>query len=129
MSANNTNGRFEELVLSVVEPLLEERDRAREAEGRAAAVEMDEETRERVRSYTLLSHKPFLTRPEVALYLDVSERSIEEWSQRPDDRNPFPEDRAGSAPRYNRMKVEAWLEREARLRRTRAASGDSVGRG
>ena len=83
----------------------------------AQKVELDDETRKQIRRYAVLAHKPYLTKAEAALYLDVSEKSVEEWSARADADNPFPEDRAASAPRYNRMKIDGWVEREARRRR------------
>lgn len=108
---------FAELVLSIVRPELDRRDAERDrAEARPAA-ELDGKTLERIRQYELISRKPYLTKAECAIYLDVSEKSIEEWSARADEDNPFPEDRAASSPRYNRMKVDAWVEREARRRR------------
>jgi hypothetical protein len=84
-----------------------------QADGR----QLDEETLARIRQYELISRKPYLTKAEAALYLDVSEKSVEEWSARADDANPFPEVRAGSAPRYSRSEVDAWVVREARRRR------------
>lgn len=114
------DGSFRELVLSIVAPELDRRERLREkSEARAPAPEFDGETLAKIRLYELISRKPYLTKAEAALYLDVSEKSIEEWSARADRDNPFPEDRAASVPRYNRMKIDAWVEREARLRRDR----------
>lgn len=112
--------------LSALEDYL--REIARE-EARAAVLEnlqrpapevADEETRETVNQYLLISHKPYLTKKEVALYLDVSERSVGEWAARPADQNPFPESRAGADPRYRRAAVDEWAEREGVRRRLRA---------
>lgn len=58
---------------------------------------LDRETQDRINQYFLISHKPYLTRREAAVYLDVSERSVAEWAARPADQNPFPEGRAGES--------------------------------
>lgn len=82
---------------------------------------VDEETRRRVSEQLILSNKSYLTRAEVAAYLGVSERSIKEWSARAVDQNPFPEVRAGADPRYRRVAVDAWAEREGQRQRLRLA--------
>ncbi|HEY0004395.1 MAG TPA: hypothetical protein VGB17_06260 [Pyrinomonadaceae bacterium] len=86
------------------------------------ATVLDEETQTKVNEYVLIAHKPYLTRREVAVYLNVSERSIAEWSARPMDQNPFPVQNAGGEPRYKREKVDEWTEREAQRKRLKLAS-------
>jgi hypothetical protein len=78
------------------------------------------EAQEKINQYFLISHKPYLTRREAALYLGVSERSIAEWSLRPADQNPFPESRAGGEPRVRRESIEEWVAREGTRRRLKA---------
>ena len=116
MSTHFRNDAFAELVLSIVTPELDRRDAERKPAAPSDS-QLDDEALKTIRQYEIISRKPYLTQAECALYLDVSDKSIQEWAQRPDEDNPFPEERAGSAPRYNRMKVDAWVEREARLRR------------
>lgn len=82
---------------------------------------VDEETRRQVAEQLLLSNKSYLTRAEAAAYLGVSERSIKEWSTRPIEQNPFPEVRAGADPRYRRVAVDEWAEREAQRQRLKLA--------
>lgn len=82
---------------------------------------LDEKTRAAIREQTLLAHKSYLSRREVARYVGVSERSISEWVARPTGQNPFPERRAGGEPRYKREEVDAWLEREAQRQRLKLA--------
>jgi hypothetical protein len=82
---------------------------------------VDEKTRRQVAEQLLLSNKSYLTRAEAAAYLGVSERSIKEWSARPVDQNPFPEVRAGADPRYRRVAVDEWAEREAQRLRLKLA--------
>jgi hypothetical protein len=84
---------------------------------RSGAAELDEATLERIRLFSLVSHKPYLTKKEAALYLDVSERSIAEWTSRPQNQNPLPASYAGGEPRYLRKKVDEWAEREAGRKR------------
>lgn len=83
---------------------------------------IDEQTQEKIGQYQLIAHKPYLTRKEAAIYLDVSERSISEWSARPLEQNPFPESRAGGDPRYKREKIDEWAARETERRRLKLAS-------
>jgi hypothetical protein len=78
----------------------------------ASASVVDDVTREAISRYQIISHKPWLTRRETAIYLGVSERSIAEWSARPDDQNRFPESNAGGEPRYRREQVDRWAEAE-----------------
>lgn len=82
---------------------------------------LDEETQASVNKYALLSHKPYLTRKEAAIYLSVSERSIAEWAQRAANQNPFPESYAGGEPRTRREKIDEWAERERERHRLRLA--------
>jgi hypothetical protein len=88
---------------------------------RGGATELDEATLERIRLFSLVSHKPYLTKKEAALYLDVSERSIGEWTSRPVSQNPLPAGYAGGEPRYQRQKMDEWAEREAQRRRLKMA--------
>jgi hypothetical protein len=99
-------------------------ERASEPEAAAPARHSpaaDAATQERINLYSLVSHKPYLTRKEAALYLDVSERSIAEWAARPADENPFPESHAGGAPRAKRERIDEWVRRESARRRLRIA--------
>lgn len=57
----------------------------------------------------------------MAIYLDVSERSVGEWSARPMEQNPLPCGNAGGEPRYRREAVDEWLERENQRRRLKLA--------
>lgn len=100
----------------------QEKEREQEAgpAERAAGI-LDDATQERINQYQLISHKPYLTRREAALYLDVSERSIAEWAARPPDRNPFPECRAGADARVKREHIDQWAEREGMRRKMKAA--------
>lgn len=81
---------------------------------------LDRETQDKINLYFLISHKPYLTRREAAIYLGVSERSIAEWSVRPADQNPFPESRAGGEPRVRRESIDEWAAREGTRRRLKA---------
>lgn len=81
----------------------------------------DAATLARINLYLLVSHKPYLTRKEAALYLDVSERSLAEWASRPVDQNPLPESRAGGEPRYRRSALDEWAERERQRQRLKLA--------
>jgi excisionase family DNA binding protein len=81
---------------------------------------LDSETQDKINQYLLISHKPYLTRKEAAVYLNVSERSIAEWAARPSDQNPFPESRAGGEPRVRRESIDEWAAREGARRRLRA---------
>jgi hypothetical protein len=83
---------------------------------------LDEETRRAVAEQVLISNKTYLTRAEAAKYLDVSERSIKEWSARATDHNPFPEVRAGADPRYRRVAIDEWAEAEGRRQRLKLVS-------
>ena len=80
----------------------------------------DEETQEMINQYALISHKPYLTRKEAAIYLNVSERSIAEWAARPAEQNPFPESYAGGEPRARRERIDEWTAREQLRRRLKA---------
>lgn len=81
---------------------------------------LDETTIERIKQFNFVSNKPYLTKKELAIYLDVSERSIAEWIAMPMDQNPLPVSNAGGAPRFKRERVDEWAEREAQRRRLRA---------
>lgn len=83
--------------------------------------QVDEDTRERIKQLQIISHKPYLTKKEVALYLDVSERSVEEWAARPPDQNPFPAVKVGKELRAKREQVDAWTEQERERSRLRLA--------
>lgn len=77
---------------------------------------LDEKTRGEIREQILLSHKTYLTRAEAARYLQVSEKSIGEWSRRPPGENPLPAAYAGADPRFKRTTLDEWAVREARRR-------------
>lgn len=83
---------------------------------------VDEATLAQIAEYQRLSHKPYLTRREVATYLDVSKRSITEWTGRASDHNPFPASAAGGEPRYRRERIDEWAEREAQRKRLKLGS-------
>lgn len=83
---------------------------------------LDEEACEAVREQILIANKTWLTRKEAALYLQVSDRSIAEWSTRPIKENPFPKGRAGGEPRYRRSLIDEWVEREQQRQRLKLAS-------
>lgn len=74
--------------------------------------DVDAETLETVRQLQIVSSKPYLNKQDLALYLDCSERSIEEWAQRPADKNPLPVGRVGRDLRIKREKADQWMERE-----------------
>ncbi|HKC63801.1 MAG TPA: helix-turn-helix domain-containing protein, partial [Pyrinomonadaceae bacterium] len=78
---------------------------------------LDETTIERIKQFNLVSNKPYLTKKELAIYLDVSERSIGEWTARAVEQNPLPVSNAGGEPRFKRERVDEWAEREAQRRR------------
>lgn len=82
---------------------------------------VDQETQSKVGQYLLIAHKPYLTRREAALYLDVSERSISEWAARPPDQNPFPLSNAGGEPRVKRERIDEWADRERARQRLKLA--------
>ena len=77
---------------------------------------VDEHTRRNIQEQILISHKTYLTRAEAAKYLQVSEKSVGEWSKRPANENPFPERNAGGEPRYRRTDIDEWAERERQRR-------------
>lgn len=81
---------------------------------------IDADTLLKIAQYELISHKPYLTKKELALYLDCSERSIEEWSARSE--NPLPVGYAGSEVKAKREKIDQWVEREAQRKRLKLAS-------
>jgi hypothetical protein len=83
---------------------------------------LDEPTLQKIRQFTILSNKPYLTKKDAAIYLDVSERSITEWASRPPEQNPLPVSNAGGEPRFRREKIDEWAERENQLRRLKLAS-------
>lgn len=82
----------------------------------ASADVMDEGTCAAVRELVLLSHKVYFTRGEAAKYLQVSEKSIGEWSRQPAEENPLPVAYAGADPRYKRAALDEWAAEEARRR-------------
>ena len=82
---------------------------------------VDGQIRHAIQEQILISHKTYLTRREAAAYLNVSERSIAEWSQRPVNDNPFPVSNAGGEPRYRRAAIDEWAEAERRRQVLRLA--------
>jgi hypothetical protein len=114
---------IEDVLTRIVEPVAERVARKVLAETpRSSFAEVDAETQKLVNLHTLISKKTYLTRKEVAIYLGVSERSIAEWSARPMDQNPFPEENAGSEPRYKRSRIDEWTVREGQRQRLKLAS-------
>ena len=110
-------------VRSVLEELLDERGLvAAPSQSASNATPIDEKTRERIAQYALISHKPYLTRKEAAIYLNCSDRSISEWSARQADRNPFPVSAVGQDPRYKRERIDEWANREGQRRKLKIAS-------
>ena len=81
----------------------------------------DPETQRLINQHRLIAQKTYLTRKEAAVYLSVSERSIAEWSVRPPDQNPFPEENAGGEPRYRRAAIDEWTRREKQRQRLKVA--------
>ena len=111
--------QFDERMRRIAEEVL----RASEGGRAPAAVSadlVDEETRRQIAEQLLLSHKTYLTRAEAAKYLQVSEKSVGDWSKRPAGENPFPERNAGGEPRYKRTDIDEWAERERRRRTLKA---------
>ncbi len=78
---------------------------------------LTDKTRSEINEYMRLSHKPYLSREEAAIYLGVSKRSIAEWVKRPMDQSPLPESCAGGEPRIRREAIDAWAEREQERKR------------
>lgn len=74
--------------------------------------DVDSDTLATVRQLQIVSSKPYLNKQDLALYLDCSERSIEEWTARPADKNPLPAGRVGRDLRIKREKADEWMERE-----------------
>jgi hypothetical protein len=70
----NSDSSFADLVLSIVMPEIDRRD-AERPPARSQPSQLDDKTLERIRLYELISRKPYLTKAEAALYLDVSEKS------------------------------------------------------
>jgi hypothetical protein len=81
----------------------------------------DPETQRLIDQHRLIAQKTYLTRKEAAIYLSVSERSIAEWSARAVEQNPFPEENAGSEPRYRRSRIDEWTVSEAQRQRLKLA--------
>lgn len=115
--SNNAEQLLKQAVKAIIEEAREE-----SLPMAAPAETLDAKTKEQIAHYTLICHKPYLTRKEVAVYLSVSERSISEWSARPPELNPFPVSAAGGEPRFKREYVDEWAEREAQRRRLKLAS-------
>lgn len=72
----------------------------------------DASTLATVRQLQIVQAKPYLSKQDLMLYMDCSDRSIEEWCQRPGDKNPLPVVRAGRDLKFKREKVDEWMERE-----------------
>ena len=77
---------------------------------------LDSDTRREIQEQILIARKTYLTRGEAAKYLQVSEKSIGEWSKRRPDENPLPVAYAGADPRFKRTALDEWAAREARRR-------------
>lgn len=114
---------LEREIQRLIEPVAERVARKVFAETpRSSVTEVDAETQKLINQHRLISQKTYLTRKEVAIYLGVSERSVAEWSARPVDQNPFPEENAGSEPRYKRSRIDEWTVREGQRQRLKLAS-------
>lgn len=109
MSAN-TN--LEQAIKEIAEQVFSENIERIESMRLATNTQIDAATQERINIYELLSRKPYMTRKEAAIYVDVSERSLVEWSNRLPEENPFPECYAGGNPRYKREEIDKWISRE-----------------
>jgi DNA-binding transcriptional regulator YiaG len=115
--------QLEQEIERIAEPVAERVARKVLAETpRNSVGEVDAETQQLISQHALISKKTYLTRKEAAVYLSVSERSVAEWSARPADQNPFPEENAGSEPRYKRALIDAWTQREGQRQRLKLAS-------
>ena len=104
--------QFDERMRRIAEDVVRRADNWRGAAPVADLV--DEQTRQVIAEQVLISHKTYLTRAEAAKYLQVSRKSIGDWSKRPSGENPFPERNAGGEPRYKRTDIDEWAERERR---------------
>jgi hypothetical protein len=112
----------EELRAAVREIMAEEGSPHRSGGVTLPAAELfDEETRRDVQEQVRIASKTYLTRAEAAKYLGVSDKSVGEWSKRPANENPFPERNAGGEPRYKRVDIDDWAERERRRRALKLA--------
>lgn len=109
MSANTI---LERAIKEIAEQVFSDHIESIESLRQTTNTQIDAATQERINTYELLTRKPYLTRKEAALYVDVSERSIIEWSNRLPDENPFPETYAGGNPRYKREEIDKWISRE-----------------
>lgn len=105
--------RMRSVAEQVVISLGDRRDPGRQAAGDV----LDEKARLAVQEQVLIANKTYLTRADAAKYLDVSQRSIAEWSARAPDQNPLPVSYAGGEPRYRRVALDEWTEAEARRQR------------
>ena len=106
---------IEQIIEEIANRVYDEREAERPRTSQAML--LDAEAHRAIKQLSLIAHKPYLTRREAAIYLDISERSIGEWVKRQDDQNPFPESSAGGEPRYRREKIDEWAERENKRRR------------
>jgi hypothetical protein len=57
-----------------------------------------------------------MTIKQAAEYLNCTEQSIRNWSDRAEDENPFPIHYAGSDPRFIRAEIDLWTLREKERR-------------
>jgi hypothetical protein len=112
---------LDERMRRIAVEVMSERDEGRKPTVTEALDLVGEQTRLAIQEQIMLSHKTYLTRREAAQYLNVSERSIAEWSARPANQNPFPESHAGGEPRYKRTSIDEWAEREGQRRRLKLA--------
>jgi hypothetical protein len=104
--------QFDESEIKQIEEIAARSARHVLSEAKPMASQPDDDTREQIRQFQLLAHKPYLNKRECALYLGVSERSIEEWSLRPPDENPFPAGSCGTHLRAKRERVDEWVINE-----------------
>lgn len=113
-----------------IESLVEEIAERKAREVATAAVErisrhqsdVDDETRKQIAQQQLVANKTWLSREELKTYLNISDRSILEYVQRQQGKNPLPERYIGSLPRYKRSEIDSWVERESGRRRLETVS-------
>jgi hypothetical protein len=112
---------LEQMIEKLVEPVADRVARRVYSEAPPRAVAFDEETTKLIREQALIAHKTYLTHREAAIYLNVSERSIGEWSARAHNQNPFPQEHAGGDPRYKRSRIDEWTVAEGQRQRLKLA--------
>jgi hypothetical protein len=110
-----------EALREVVREMLAEEGTQQKTLGPPSGDIVDEATRLAIQEQMVLAHKTYLNRKEAAKYLNVSERSVGEWSARPAGQNPFPAVNAGGEPRYKRTDIDEWVRRERQRQELKVA--------